>query len=464
VAKKKTKPNLKAELTLRQAEAWRALQDPGIREVLYGGAKGGGKSWLLVVWAYFYAWQVAHEHRLPKTEHPPHIGWIGRKQAADFVQTTLTTWQMVIPSHCYELRAATDRYPRHICIDHRVAIDYGGLDRQEAISKFNSAEYAFLALDQAEETTRDDVATLRASLRMRLGGKPMAYKTLWTANPAQCWLKEDFIDKEIPGHRFVRALPGDNPHLPEGYEQTLRAAFEHRPDLLEAYLHGSWQALSSADQIIKAEWLREAAGRTLISYPDRPRICCDTAGFGDDETVIYYSRKTDIDEAVFMPYTRTTEISSRLAAMSFKYDNCPIVVESTGGDLGQGVIDELVSQGKTVMKYCPQGKAERSESFGNMRAEAWSKAARMLSKGDVSCKNQDSLLVNQLCTPRYRFRSGKTWVESKEEIKARLGRSPDRADCYVMVLWSYDRVPVAEDIWLEDDTELAESYVFQSVL
>jgi len=165
-----------------------------------------------------------------------------------------------------------------------------------------------------------------------------------------------------------------------------------------------------------------------------------------------------------MPYTRTTEISSRLAAMSFRYDNCPIVVESTGGDLGQGVIDELVSQGRTVMKYCPQGKAERSESFGNMRAEAWSKAARMLSKGDVSFKKQDSLLVNQLCTPRYRFRSGKTWVESKEEIKARLGRSPDRADCYVMVLWSYDRVPIAEDIWLEDDTELAESYVFQSVL
>ena len=229
------RPNLDVELTSRQWGAWEALSDPGVREVLYGGAKGGGKSHLLCVWAYMRAYQIACDHDLRRSKNPPHVGWMGRKLANTFTATTLATWRRVIPEGCYELRGGTERDPTHILIDGRVAIDYGGLDRQEVVQKFNSAEYAFLAIDQAEEVTKDDIAALRASLRMTLGGKSLGYKTLFTANPRQCWLKDEFVVVRSDGRRFIQALPSDNPYLPAGYLDTLESAFKHRPELLDAY-------------------------------------------------------------------------------------------------------------------------------------------------------------------------------------------------------------------------------------
>ena len=45
-------------------------------------------------------------------------------------------------------------------------------------------------------------------------------------------------------------------------------------------------------------------------------------------------------------------------------------------------------------------------------------------------------LKGQLATPTYEFRNGKILIESKSEIKKRLGSSPDRADAYVNGLYA----------------------------
>ena len=40
-----------------------------------------------------------------------------------------------------------------------------------------------------------------------------------------------------------------------------------------------------------------------------------------------------------------------------------------------------------------------------------------------------------MTTPTYEFRNGKILIESKADIKKRLGNSPDRADAYVNGLY-----------------------------
>ena len=275
------------------------------------------------------------------------------------------------------------------------------------------------------------------------------------------------MDKTI--HRkFIQALPSDNPYLSEEYIEVLKETFAHRPELLEAYLYGSWDALEGAEQIIKNQWLREAKERTIIGLEARPRLICDTARFGDDETVIYYSETTDIDAEIYMSYCRTTEISSKMAAMSYEHHNCPCVVEATGGDLGAGVVDELVAQGKIVIVFNPQGKADDPKLYYNVRAEAWSKGARKLSKGEVQLHHNDPRLRTQLCVPTYKFRAGKTLVESKADIKSRLGQSPDRADCYIILLWSYDKVQgMGGQFSIEDlpqESDIADSYSMRTNL
>ena len=114
---------LKADLTRRQTQAWNHLSNPKLRRVLYGGAKGGGKSYLLCVWAFCTACQLISDHNLEPSANPPHVGWIGRKQAVDFAGTTLQTWRQVIPEEYYELKPGTEKDPKHILIMGRIA-DY----------------------------------------------------------------------------------------------------------------------------------------------------------------------------------------------------------------------------------------------------------------------------------------------------------------------------------------------------
>ena len=438
-------------LTDRQKQALLALNDNDVVDVLYGGAKGGGKSWFLCCWVYWWCKEIIAQRGLEPARNVPHIGWMGRKQGIDFTATTLQTWQEmtdVIPIEDYEIKGASEKHPKHIRIANAVAVDFGGLERQEDKNKFNSAEYVFIAIDQAEETTQDDISVLRATRRMKLKGKPFHYKGLFTANPAQCWLKEEFIDEKTakPKNRFVQALPSDNPNLPSGYIDTLKDSFSYRPDLLNAYLYGSWDALATPNQVIDARWLYAAQERA-DKYPVKRYLVCDPARFGDDDTVIFLMADGDIEEKVIMPYCRTTDISNKLAQMSRHNDDCMCIVESVGADVGSGVIDELVQLGVDTLQYNPAGAASDKDKYVNCRAEAWDTAARCLAEGVMKGSNVQIVLKNlyielqrQLCAPRYDFRGTKLLIEEKSSIKERLGRSPDHADTYVMALWAWPKV------------------------
>jgi len=172
--------------------------------LLYGGAKGGGKSYWLCQWAF---------KQLAKFKG--NKGYLGRKRSVDFTNTTLETWKKAINGKLYKINEQKKKI--YVPLFDGV-IDYGGMDDQDSINKFNSAEYGFIGIDQAEETTRDDFSMLRGTLRHKLkgGGEP-DYQVRFTANPAQCWLKDDFITAPRDGFRFIKALPSDNPFLPADY-------------------------------------------------------------------------------------------------------------------------------------------------------------------------------------------------------------------------------------------------------
>ena len=407
---------------------------------MYGGAKGGGKSVFGCYWSFLQAYELARKYVPEPRKDPIPVGFIGRKIAKYFKDTTLETWKRFIPSERYEIKGD----PATITIAHRVKILTGGLDSREDIEKFNSAEFGFFFIDQAEETVEDDISVLRASLRLIINGHKIQGKGLFTANPAACWLKQEFITEPTPTRKFIQALPGDNPYLGEEYVRRLKDSFRHRPDLLEAYLYGNWEVLEGSDQVIKDIWIREALSR-YSEYPHYKQIIAiDTARFGDDDTVIQRLRNANIAEAVTLPYCRTTQISNKAAAMSRQNENCPIVVEATGGDLGAAVVDELQELDCNVFTFCPQGKADDPDKFVNLRAEAWNHLARMMALGIFdeehnvlfTCDGMYEQAREQLCWPKYRFRNGKTLIESKEDIKKRMGgKSPDHGDCYVIGLW-----------------------------
>lgn len=417
------------EPTARQYEAYQALIDPEVRAVMYGGAKGGGKSYFLCWKAFIDAVADIVHFKLKPGKNIPVTSWMGRLRAIDFRRTTLETWKRVIPESEYRILD----HKSEIVIRGCVRIAFGGLDNQVDIDKFNSAEYCRLYLDQAEEVDKDAVACLRGSLRLKIKGlEPSSgYKELYTANPRNCWLQDEFINQADPTRRFVQALPSDNPHLPDSYIDTLKRAFGHRPELLAAYLEGSWDVFSDPAQLILREWLEAATHRRIsIPYP-RVLISCDVARFGDDSTCIDVLQETDIVETDRYGQRDTRYTTHRLAAMSKQRGNCLVVVDDTG--VGGGVTDGLRELGVPVKPFVAAEKPE-DPMFYNLRSEAWWNAAQII-KDNCELHDTDPELWSDLMAPHFDYRDTRILIESKSDIKERIGRSPDKGDAYVMGLW-----------------------------
>lgn len=405
--------------------------------LLYGGAKGGGKSFWLCMWAV-----------MQLGKHQGNKGFLGRKRSVDFTNTTLETFKKAIDSRLYRINEQKKKiyFP---CFDG--TIDYGGLDNTEEVQKFNSAEYGFIGVDQAEEVPKDAFAMLRGTLRHRLpNGSEPNYHVRLTANPAQCWLKDDFIVQPKEGYRFIQALPSDNPFLASGYVENLREAFGHREDLLQAYLHGSWDDLSGADLVCQVSWVRDARKVRAYGPVLKTVVVCDPARFGDDETVIYVMQMRNVAEVVdteIVSHKSTMDTAGRLVAKRKHWGASAIAVDGIG--IGAGIVDSLKELGEEVIDIVSSRKPtleSESEKYFNLRSQIWMQGARMIYEQKCVVPD-DEILTGQLCSPRFEFMSnGKMKVEGKDDIKERLGRSPDRGDTFMMGLYAIGNAPSSKDM------------------
>lgn len=113
--------------------------------------------------------------------------------------------------------------------------------------------------------------------------------------------------------------------------------------------------------------------------------------------------------------------------------------------IGAGVFDRLREQKFNVQGFNASGSAEgltdRSEEleFVNLRAAAWWSVREQLDPAfePIVCLPPDDRLIGDLCAPRYKYTSaGKIQIESKDEIRKRIGRSTNDGDSTVMALFS----------------------------
>lgn len=440
------KPNLEEgekpweiKFSERQSLAWNGLEDPQVIALLYGGAKGGGKSVFGCYWMYLKCLELIKKFRIEKRKFPYPVGFMGRKQSVDFNDTTLETWKSVIPEKYYELKASE----KEIIIGKAVKIQYGGFDDKDTVKKFNSAEYAFAFVDQAEEISRDDYGLLRGTLRRQILNKELEYKILLTANPAICWLKDDFIVRKAPRCEFVQALPTDNPFLVGGYVENLKEAFKHRPELVAAYVDGNWDIMAGGNLVFRPSWVREAIGKQLPFDDTRTVVACDPARFGDDETVIYVLRGRAIIDRMIYGQKSTMETAGNLVMLKNKHKARYIAVDSIG--IGAGIVDRLnelhepclsinMAEAPTIL--------DAQYRYTNLRAQILWEASERFAAGEVHLHPDDTDLINQLGVIQYEFGSnGKLKIEDKSKIKERMsGRSPDRADAFCIGLHAIEKV------------------------
>jgi len=440
-------------LSLKQTKAWDFLFDETTDEVLYGGAKGGGKTVLLCFSALEYARQLKDYCKITTMPKYPHvIGYLGRLRAVDFSKTTLETFKKMINSELYEYN---DQKKELVLFNGLFKYHTGGMDDEENVRKFNSAEYGFIGVDQAEELDRDKAGMLRATQgRAKINDIALPKKILWTANPSICFLKEDFISSDIlPGRKFVKALPSDNEFIDsQSYIRQLTESFKHRPELISAYVEGDWDNIQEKGFLLNREDCIIATTLQLpISQRKKTVVSNDPAWLGDksDEIVFYVLRNNRVIDFKFDNNKDTNNQAAENVKYANNYNASTIIIDRIG--VGAGVVDntkKLNPKSKVIAINSANTAGqldididkikEKEHKYFNTRSEMWWEATEIIKDKKFVLPN-DEKLINQLCGVKYTIKNGRILIESKEDIKKRLGESPDRADALIQGIWALSK-------------------------
>lgn len=187
----------------------------------------------------------------------------------------------------------------------------------------------------------------------------------------------------------------------------------------------------SLNTLLGVDEVRDAMKRGLreqdYSFAQK-RLGIDVARFGDDRTVIFPRQGLRAFKPVEIRNARTNEIASRVMVAKSKWGSEVELVDDTGG-FGGGVIDSLLQAGVSSIAVNFASKADDAR-YLNKRAEIWFRMAEWVKRG--GCLPDIPELVRELTAPTYYFQNGRFQIEPKDQIKERLGASPDLADALAL--------------------------------
>lgn len=164
------------------------------------------------------------------------------------------------------------------------------------------------------------------------------------------------------------------------------------------------------------------------------RIGVDVARFGDDRTVLFPRQGSAAFRPTVMRNADTNQIAARVADMAVAWGSELELIDDTG-HWGHGVIDQLRAAGRGPMGI--QFHAPASDArYVNRRAEGWLKMRDAIKSG-LALPNLPEL-IPELTQPTYSFNGGKFQLEDKDQIKKRLGWSPDIADALALTFMMPD--------------------------
>jgi phage terminase large subunit len=412
---------------------------------LYGGAMGGGKTAALV-----------NEGIQLNLEYPGNLGLLIRKTFPSFKDTVFPQLEYFLDSRLVRKWNRTEKLIEFI---NRSRIRYGGLgDDPDDWKNWMSGEYGWIAMEQAEDFSEQEFKMLATRLRLRLPG--IRYFFLLSCNPSVGWLKTRFVMQRNPDHIFIPSSPYDNiANLPQGYIEKMEQILDENQR--KALLHGDWEAVGEADNVYSYHEV-EAARTRRVPAGLPVEIGVDVARFGDDETTIFLReglrlemyaayRGHDlmqtcgkiwrcIEDRVFPVWRSDAYLKRVEKGEAEELKEIMIKVDADG--MGAGVVDrlrELAPEKEEELKIevsireihgaaMPRDK----KKFKNRKAEIHFGLREMLDRIEIP---KDDELFSQLMAIKYKNNSaGLIIIMDKEELKEKLGRSPDRAEGLIYAL------------------------------
>jgi hypothetical protein len=181
------------------------------------------------------------------------------------------------------------------------------------------------------------------------------------------------------------------------------------------------------NQLLGVEDVEAAFNRhyTEDQYSFAPMILgVDVARMGDDSSVIFPRQGLVAFKPTVYRNVKSHELARFTADHADRLRADGVIIDGTGG-YGSGVIDAYELLGRHAFD-CQFSGAATNPKFFNKRAEIWWLLAEWVKGGGALPRIPG--LMDELIAPTYSYKGDKLILEPKDNIKARLGRSPDNGD------------------------------------
>lgn len=227
---------------------------------------------------------------------------------------------------------------------------------------------------------------------------------------------------------------------PKNPKRTPRVSVEHAQEMIDTYgIDNPW-VMATILGLFPPAGFRSLLGIEDVNaamerhyreddYSFAARILgVDVAREGDDSSVIFPRQGLVAFTPQVMRNAKTIEGAGAVAQKETDWGSDATFVDNTGG-FGGGWIDQLNALGRSPIGIHFASKATKP-GYANKRAEMWFEMAEWIKGGGALPKIP--ALIAELTTPTYTFQGDRLLLEPKEQIKSRLGRSPDLADALAL--------------------------------
>jgi hypothetical protein len=210
--------------------------------------------------------------------------------------------------------------------------------------------------------------------------------------------------------------------------------------LYVAKVTGEFPAFAS-DAVVPYSWAKQCQ-RLDAPLPDDGSVALGIdVGAGGDQSVIR-ERRGNTAGRQWSDHSADPEILVNLAMLALRETGASSINIDTIG-VGYGVAGHLRDQCREaglevdVVSINVAERAQDPTRFINLRAELWWEVGRDLSKDmawDLAAV--DDGVISQLVAPKYSVaRGGRIQVEAKDDVRRRIGRSPDDADALLLAFY-----------------------------
>ena len=464
------------ELLPKQSVAWDYLEDSTTTELGYGGGAGGGKTDLGCKLATVIS-----------LEFPGSAGAIGRNTLVDLKKSTLVSLfeefarQDLVSGVDYEYndKMSWIQFTNGSVI---YLVELAHRPRDPLYTNLGGLQLTWSWIDESAEVS----AKARDILFSRTGRRN--YNPLWvkrlkvhfgqfdeinkvwilkpflleTFNPAKGHVYKrfwkPFKEAKMPEHmKFIRALPKDNPYLPQIYLDNLA---KQDKVTRERLLFGNFDYDDDPTKIFEYDKICDLFTNRFVKSGEK-FLTGDIASKGKDKTVLKVWDGWRVIKTYIELVTDQRLLQKKILALQREYEipTSNMILDYDG--VGVGIVDNLQCKGfqansAPVYDSWDENSEMRAKQYINLRSQCYFELAKIINgnqmyidlsnveiSGDISDLNVREMLVEELDAikqindgkeqkKRIIPKGGNADKTSSETIKTLLGRSPDFADAIMM--------------------------------